>query len=68
MKHGPVRGRRGQEGDFNGEEDVSTSNQLNERLVDDAYHSSEVSHDHEASMLTSFAQSSFAVFHWTLLL
>ncbi|XP_042436346.1 la-related protein 6B-like [Zingiber officinale] len=46
-KHGPVRGRRGQEGDFNGEEDVSTSNQLNERLVDDAYHSSEVSHDLE---------------------
>ncbi|KAG6466603.1 hypothetical protein ZIOFF_075573 [Zingiber officinale] len=47
MKHGATRGRRGQEGDFNGEEDVSTSNQSNEKLVGDAYHSSDVSHDHE---------------------
>ncbi|KAG6505409.1 hypothetical protein ZIOFF_037765 [Zingiber officinale] len=45
-KHGLARGRKGHEGEFNGD-DVSTSNQSHERQIDDAYHLSEASHEHE---------------------
>ncbi|CAL9184878.1 la-related protein 6B isoform X2 [Musa acuminata AAA Group] len=47
-KHGQGRGRKGSETDFTGEEDVSTSNQSNEKQVEDVYHLSEVSHEHES--------------------
>ncbi|XP_074563658.1 la-related protein 6B-like isoform X2 [Curcuma longa] len=44
-KHGLARGRKGSEGGFNGDE-VSTSNQSNERQIDDAYQLSEALHEH----------------------
>ncbi|WOL11249.1 la-related protein 6B [Canna indica] len=46
-KHGQSRGRKGHEGDLYGEEDVSTSNQSNDKQVEDAYHPSELSHEQE---------------------
>ncbi|KAH7670841.1 La-related protein 7 [Dioscorea alata] len=46
-KLGLGRGRKGMhEGDLDGEEDVSTSNQPHERMSDDISHPSEVSHEH----------------------
>ncbi|XP_072952151.1 la-related protein 6B-like [Typha angustifolia] len=48
-KHGTGRGRKGgHEGDGNGEEDASTSNQPNEKLLDDTCQPSEESHEHVA--------------------
>ncbi|XP_064994078.1 la-related protein 6B-like isoform X2 [Musa acuminata AAA Group] len=44
-KHGQGRGRKVHEVEFTGEEDVST---LNEKQVEDAYHTSEVLHEHES--------------------
>ncbi|URD86004.1 serine threonine protein kinase [Musa troglodytarum] len=44
-KHGQGRGRKVHEAEFTGEEDVST---LNEKQVEDAYHTAEVLHEQES--------------------